>query len=194
MLQRFCKCDAIHISGWESELFWYRNKHKKDEIKKQLGCLRETEAICPAHSRLSILSPSWLLTVCQRVEVRVGRVRQWFGMLVSVFGLIRQRGHCNGQNLGRITARAAVVGSSNTTNSSTVSASAQAEMGSTKVEAASNEQLLPFFIAGPPKRRIFCAVVCLFPCKCIPMCAQIRGRTCAYYVHSSFQSLAVSDA
>lgn len=36
----------------------------------------------------------------------------------------------------------------NTTNSSTVSASAQAEMGSTKVEAASNEQLLPFLIAG----------------------------------------------
>lgn len=34
----------------------------------------------------------------------------------------------------------------NTTNSSTVSASAQAEMGSTKVEAASNEQLLPFLI------------------------------------------------
>lgn len=43
----------------------------------------------------------------------------------------------------------------NATNSSTVSASAQAEMGSTKVEAPSNEQLLPFLIAGPPRRRIF---------------------------------------
>lgn len=82
----------------------------------------------------------------------------------------------------------------NTTNSSTVSVSAQAEMGSTKVDAASNEQLLPFLIAGPPKRRIFCAVGRLFPRKCSPMYVQIKGRTCTYYVHSSSHGPAVSDA
>lgn len=37
-------------------------------------------------------------------------------------------------------------GAGNTTNFSTVSATAQTEMGSTKVQAASNEQLLPFSV------------------------------------------------
>ena len=37
-------------------------------------------------------------------------------------------------------------GAGNTTNFSTVSAAAQMEMGSTKVQAASNEQLLPFSV------------------------------------------------
>lgn len=81
----------------------------------------------------------------------------------------------------------------NTTNFSTVSASAQAEMGSTKVEAASNEQLLPFLIVEPPKRRILVASACFFR-KCRRMYVQIKGRTCAYYIHSSSRSLPVSDA
>lgn len=37
-------------------------------------------------------------------------------------------------------------GADNTTNFSTVSATAQTEMGSTKVQSASNEQLLPFSV------------------------------------------------
>lgn len=51
-------------------------------------------------------------------------------------------------------------GAGNTTNFSTVSATAQTEMGSTKVQAASNEQLLPFsswrrVSAEPPPRSLF---------------------------------------
>lgn len=45
-------------------------------------------------------------------------------------------------------------GASNTTNFSAVSATAQAEMGSTKVQAASNEQLLRFSFSSQQGERV----------------------------------------
>lgn len=44
---------------------------------------------------------------------------------------------------------------SNTTNFSAVAATAQAEMGSTKVQAASNEQLLLFSFSSQQSERLF---------------------------------------
>lgn len=52
-------------------------------------------------------------------------------------------------------------GASNTTNFSTVSATAQTEMGSTKVQAASNEQLLLFSFYSQQSGRVLGETMCI---------------------------------
>lgn len=70
-------------------------------------------------------------------------------------------------------------GASNTTNFSTVSASAQTEMGSTEVQAASNEQLLLFSFYGQASEGGL-GETTRIPVNSAKMYTQIKGRTRSY--------------
>lgn len=75
-------------------------------------------------------------------------------------------------------------GAGNTTNFSTVSATAQTEMGSTKVQAAPNEQLLLFSFWSRQSKRSLAETMRIFY-KFHKMYVQIKGRTRRSYFPAS---------
>lgn len=81
----------------------------------------------------------------------------------------------------------------NTTNFSTVSVTAQTEMGSTKVQSASNEQLLPFslqsFQRGDSQQS-----QCTFSANAEECMDKLRARPVPIIFSSLFSCLSVSDA
>lgn len=93
--------------------------------------------------------------------------------------LIRQRGHCNGQNVGRITARPEQI----IQLISPLSQPARRrKWGQQKVPVPPNEQLSPFLprtisrSAPPPRPTTLSFRVNVQQCM-----EKIKGRTCAYY-------------
>lgn len=84
-------------------------------------------------------------------------------------------------------------GASNTTNFSTVSATAPTEMGSTKVQAASNEQLLLFSSYRQQSEGVLGETMRISG-KFRRMYIQIKGRTRGYYFPSWRPSCLGCDA
>jgi hypothetical protein len=82
-------------------------------------------------------------------------------------------------------------GTSNTTNFSSASVTAQTETGSAKVQAAPNEQLLPSrsrrsdTYQSIETRQYPSLSLSPFFYKCRSLYVQIKVRTCAYFFHTS---------